>query len=143
MEMKNAKWMLPVAVLLLSGLMAAQSITSSTVKANVPFEFMVGNKAMPAGDLAIRAINLDGRVLTISNFDAHTSTLAATSHMENQQPAESTQLLFKVYGDQRYLVGIRIEGSNWTYTLPESRGLADLRARNVPYSETTLLAALK
>ena len=141
--MKSAKWMLSVTFLLLSGLMAAQSITSTTVVANVPFEFMVGNKAMPAGDLAIRAVNQDGRILTVSNFDARTSTLAAASHMENRRPAESTQLLFKVYGNQRYLAGIRIEGSNLTYTLPVSPGEADLRAHNVPYSETTLLAALK
>lgn len=141
--MKSAKWMLAVTVLMLSGLMAAQSITSSTVVANVPFDFMVNNKIIPAGDMTVRATNLDGRIVAINNYEARKSALAATSHSEESQAAASTVLLFKHYGSQYFLSEIRIEGSRWTYTLPESRAEAELRAQNVSASETTLLAALK
>jgi hypothetical protein len=141
--MKSAKWMLPVTMLLLSGLMAAQSITSSTVVAQVPFDFMVNNKIIPAGELVVRAANMDGRVLNISNFDARKSALASASHDEQTKAADSTVLLFKQYGGQYFLSGIRIEGSNWTYTLPESRAEGELRAQKAPSSHTTLLASLK
>jgi hypothetical protein len=141
--MKSAKWMLPVTLLLLSGLMAAQSITSSTVVANVPFDFMVNNKIIPAGDLAVRGVNMDGTVLAVRNFDARKSALATASHSEQAQAATSTVLRFKHYGSQYFLSEIQIEGSNQTYTLPESRAEAELRAQNAPASGTTLLASIK
>lgn len=141
--MKSAKWMLPVTLMLLSGLMAAQSITSTTVVANVPFDFMVNNKIMPAGELAVRSSNMDGRVLAISNYDARKSALANASHVEEREASDSTVLIFKVYGGQYFLSEIKIRGSNWTYTLPESRAEAELRAQNAPATQTTLLASLK
>ena len=141
--MKNAKWMLPVTLLLLSGLMAAQSITSSTVVANVPFDFMVNNKNIPAGNLAVWGSNMDGSLLAVRNFDARTSALTTASHMETREPADSTVLLFKHYGSQYFLSGIQIKGANVMYTLPESRAEAELRAQNATASDTTLLASIK
>jgi hypothetical protein len=141
--MKTAKWMLPVTLMLLSGLMAAQSITSSTVVAQVPFDFMVNNKIMPAGDLAVRSATMDGRVLAVNNVAAHKSALANASAAEQRQPANRTILVFKRYGNQYFLSGIKIEGSTLTYTLPESRAEVELRAQYGPATDSTLLASLK
>ncbi len=141
--MKSAKWMLPVTLMLLSGLMAAQSLTSSTVVAQVPFDFMVSNKIIPAGECVVRSAGMDGQVLAIRNFDARKSALAPSSHAEENQAADSTVLVFKHYGNQYFLSEIRLEGSNWTYKLPESRAEAELRAQNAPASQQTLLASLK
>jgi hypothetical protein len=52
-------------------------------------------------------------------------------------------LVFKRYGGQYFLSGIRIEGSNITYELPASKAERELRAANAPASQTTLLASLK
>ena len=141
--MKSAKWMLPVTLLLLSGLMAAQSLTQSTVKAQVPFDFMVNNKIIPAGECVVAAAGIDGQVLTIRNADARKSALSSSGRGETRRAADSTVLVFKHYGSQYFLSSIRLEGSNLTYDLPESRAEAELRAANVPASETTLLASLK
>jgi hypothetical protein len=141
--MKSAKWMLPVTLMLLSGLMAAQSLTQSTVAAQVPFDFMVNNKIIPAGECAVRAEGMEGQILTIRNFDARKSALVASSYEETTRAADSTVLVFKQYGDQYFLSSIRIEGSNLTYQLPESRAEAELRAQHVTASQQTLLAVLK
>jgi len=141
--MKNAKWMLPVTLLLLSGLMTAQSITNSKVVANVPFDFMVNNKIIPAGDLVVGASDTEGKILLVRNFDAHTSALASATHSEQAATSTDTVLCFKRYGGQYFLSGIRIQGSNWTYTLPETKAARELRAQHAPVSETTLLAVLK
>ncbi len=141
--MKSAKWMLPVTLLLLSGLTMAQSLTSTSVVAQVPFDFVVNNKIIPAGECVVKAAGLDGQILTIRNFDARKSALAPSSHAEAAQAADSTVLVFKQYGGQYFLSGIRIEGSNWTYELPESRAEVELRAANAHASQTTLLASLK
>jgi hypothetical protein len=141
--MKNAKWMLPVMVLLLSGLMAAQSLASSTVVAQVPFEFMANNKVIPAGECTIQSADMDARILTIRNVAAKTGLLAQSSRNEAKQDSDRTVLVFKHYGNQYFLSEIRLEGSNQTYKLSESRAEGELRAQNAPASQKTLLASLK
>jgi hypothetical protein len=141
--MKSAKWMLPVTLMLLSGLMAAQSLTSSHVVAQVPFDFMVNNKIIPAGECTVHSADMSARVLTIRNVTANKGLFALSSHGEKNKPADSTVLVFKRYGKQYFLSEIRLEGSNRTYKLSESRAEAELRAQNAAASEQTLLASLK
>jgi len=141
--MKNAKWMLPVTLMLLTGLMAAQSLTSSTVMAQVPFDFVVGNKIIPAGEVAVASANLDGRILAIRNFDARKSALTAWSTAGSGAMASSTKLVFKRYGNQYFLSSISLENSAVIYQMPESKAEAELRAQNAPSSPVTLLASLK
>ena len=138
--MKNAKWMLTVTVLLMSGLMAAQSLTSSAVVANVPFDFMVNNKIIPAGECVVKSA--DGNVLAISNFDARKAVLAASSH-GNAAKDDRTVMVFQRYGSQYFLSEIRIKGADLSYKLPQSRAEVELRAQNAPASQMTLLASLK
>jgi len=141
--MKSAKWMLPVILVALSGLMAAQSLSSSTVKANVPFDFMVNNKIIPAGQCVVSSAGMTGVALVIRNAEARESAMSASSRDDSGKASASTVLVFKHYGDQYFLSGIRLEGSNVAYSLPESRAEAELRAQNVPASQTILLASLK
>ncbi len=138
--MKSAKWMLPVTVLLLSGLMAAQSLTSSTVVANVPFEFMANNKVIPAGECTAKSVS--GDILAINNFEARKSVLVNSSHQDAAK-SDRTVMVFERYGSQYFLSEIRIEGSGLSYKLPQSRAEAELRAQNAPASQLTLLASLK
>ena len=138
--MKNAKWMLPVTVLLMAGLMAAQSLSSSAVVANVPFDFMVNNKIIPAGECVVKSA--DGNILTINNFEARKSALVTSSHADASK-AGSTVMVFERYGNQYFLSEIRIEGADLSYKLPQSRAEVELRAHSAPASQTTLLASLK
>jgi hypothetical protein len=141
--MKSAKWMLPLTLVLLSGLMAAQSLTRSTVVAQVPFDFMVSNKIIPAGECEVGSVGMDGQILAIHNFDARKSALAKPFWDQAKQTADSTVLVFNHYGNQYFLSEIRLAGSSWTYKLPESRAEAELRAQNTSASQQTLLASLK
>jgi hypothetical protein len=141
--MKSAKWMLPVTLMLLSGLMAAQSLTSSHIVAQVPFDFMVNNKIIPAGECTVQSADMEARLLTIRNIAAKKGLFAPSSDGEENKAADSTVLVFKQYGNLYFLSEIRLEGSKRTYKLPESRAEAELRAQNAPASEQTLLASLK
>ena len=141
--MKSAKWMLPVTLMLLSGLMAAQSLTSSHIVAQVPFDFVVNNRIIPAGECTVQSADMGARVLTIRNFAAKKTLFAPSSHGEENKSADGTVLVFKRYGNLYFLSEIRLEGSNRTYKLSESRAEAELRAQNAPASEQTSLASLK
>ncbi len=141
--MKNAKWMLPVTLMLLSGLMAAQTLTHSSVVARVPFKFMVNNKIMQAGDLIVKRLGADPNILAIGNFDARQTVLVQIDRTAGQSAAGETVLTFNHYGSRYFLESIRIEGSEWTYSLPRTKAEAELLSQNVVGSQTMLLASLR
>jgi len=141
--MKHANWLVVMTLVVLSGMAAAQLIGSTKVVAQVPFEFMVANKVVPAGECAVQAITMDGKTLVIRNTEAKVALLSTSSQSEGKQEASHYALVFKRYGDRYFLSGIKLQGSNITYRLPESKVEAELRAQNASATEETLLASLK
>jgi lipid-binding SYLF domain-containing protein len=132
-----------MTLVVLSGMAAAQLIGSSKVVAQVPFEFMVANKTVPAGEYAVQAFTMDGNTLVIRNVEAKVGLMFRSSQSEGKQDASHYALVFNHYGDRYFLSGIKLEGSKITYRLPESRAEAELRAQSVPATEETLRASLK
>jgi len=141
--MKHANWLVVMTLVVLSGMAAAQLIGSTKVVAQVPFEFMVANKIVPAGECAVQAITMDGNTLVIRNAEAKVALVSRSSQSEGKQDASNYALVFKHYGDRYFLSGIKLEGSKITYRLPESKVEAELRAQSVSATEETLLASLK
>jgi hypothetical protein len=141
--MKHANWLVVVTLVVLSGMAAAQLNSSTRVVAQVPFEFMVANKIVPAGECEVQAFTMDGRTLVIRNTEAKVALLSASSQAEGKQDASNYALVFKHYGNRYFLSGIKLQGSNVTYRLPESKVESELRAQNVSAKEETLLASLK
>jgi len=137
--MKSAKWILPVMLLMVTSLAMGQTV-STTIVAKVPFEFVIGNQVMPAGDWVVQAQS--GDILALRNYDARKSVLAA-SMRDDEKPENRTVLVFERYGDQYFLSQIKVENTNLTYKLPKGRAEKELRAQNVPVSAVTLLAALQ
>lgn len=141
--MKHANCLVVVALVLLSGMAAAQLNGSTRVVAQVPFEFMVANKIVPAGECEVQAITMDGQTLVIRNAQAKVGLFSPSSQAEGKQNASNYALVFKHYGNRYFLSGIKLQGSKITYRLPESKVEAELRAQNVSATEETLRASLK
>jgi hypothetical protein len=51
--------------------------------------------------------------------------------------------VFHKYGDRYFLVGVRIQGSQSDYTLPETKAEAEVRAQNITAPQEVMLALLK
>jgi hypothetical protein len=141
--MKHANWLVVVTLVLLSGMAAAQLNSRTRVVAQVPFEFMVANKIVPAGEYEVQAITMDGRTLVIRNAEAKVGLFSPSSQWESKQGASHYALVFKHYGDRYFLAGIQLQGSKITCRLPESKVEAELRAQSVAATEETLRASLK
>lgn len=140
--MKHAKLMLVAMLMLLPSLAAAQFGSGTMIVAQVPFEFVVANKIIPAGECVVKTASMDGNTLAIR--DAGSKTLFSwASRVETKETAGAYVLVFNRQGDQYFLRGIKLEGSRMTYRLPESKAEAELRAQNVPASEQIVLASLK
>lgn len=141
--MKQATLLIAVTLLVITGAAMAQTLGSSRIVAQVPFEFVVANKIVPAGEWSVKAENMSSTVLTIQNSDAKLGVFSTAMLDETKNAAASYALVFKCYGDQYFLSGIRLEGSKTTYRLPESRAEAEIRAQNISGTEKILLAAAK
>jgi hypothetical protein len=141
--MKHANWLVVVTLVVLSGMAAAQLIGSTKVVAQVPFEFMVANKIVPAGEYTVQAFTMDGNTLVIRNAEARVGLVSPSSQSEGKQEASHYALVFKHYGDRYFLSAIKLQGSNITYRFPESKVEAELRAQSVSATEESLRASLK
>lgn len=141
--MKHANSLVVVTLLALSGMAAAQLGSRSKIVAQVPFEFVVANKVVPAGEWAVRIAVNDGNILDISNGHKHAGVFSPSSRTEAKQPASHYALVFNQYGDRYFLSEIKLEGSKIAYRLPRSKAEAELRAQNVSTRVATLLASLE
>jgi hypothetical protein len=141
--MKHANWVVVVTLVVLSGMAAAQLIGDSRIVTQVPFEFTVANKIVPAGKYVVQEVTADGNTLAIRNADAKVGLFFPSSQAETKQPASRYALVFNHYGDSYFLSGIKLKGSKVTYRLPESKAEVELRAQNVTGTEEILVASGK
>jgi hypothetical protein len=107
-----------IALLALAGLCTAGSLQAQSheVRANVPFDFAVGDKLLPAGSYRFLP-QLDSSVL-IGNRDQQMLVLARNS--EDGKAGES-DLVFNKYGSQYFLNGIHCTSIAVNVELPASR----------------------
>ncbi len=143
-HLKHATLMIGL-VLTLSPLFATAQLTKNeTVVTEVPFNFIVGGKAIPAGKCIVRTVDDAGNLLLVRNGDATINFLSVVSAVETPgKAAHDYALIFHRYGDRYFLTGLRIEGTNVVYRLPENKLERELRAQNSPATEETLISSLQ
>ncbi len=138
--MKYATRFLMLTLTLLPMLAAAQIQDDSRLKAQVPFDFMIGSKTIPAGQVILQPAAPGVSALAMRNVEARVSLLANPTRVDTRKPAATSELVFHKYGHRYFLAEIKVEGSTTMYTLPQSRAEAELLAQNVNSTEEILLA---
>jgi hypothetical protein len=122
----------------LTGLAHAQMDTS--IKAQVPFNFVANGKTMLSGECTIQ-IMVNGRTaLSISSGNQHLFAFAIAD--ESSNPSNKAALVFHRYGDRYFLAGIKRPGEIG-YELPASKLESEQRAGNIPKEVFTLLASVE
>lgn len=122
----------------LTGLAHAQ--TSTTIKAQVPFDFVANGETMPAGECTIQIMVNGQTLLSIDSGKQHVFSLLSGYGSPNG--SKETALVFHKYGDRYFLAGIK-RANGIGYELPSSRIEGELRARNAPEEVFILLASAK
>jgi hypothetical protein len=100
------------------------SAQERAVKADVPFDFTVGNKLVPAGTYTISAGSYG--VIEIRNRDAHVAMLSRTYPDDKQ--SKTAKLVFHKYGDQYFLSEILCASADMNMAVPTSK--AETRAHD-------------
>jgi hypothetical protein len=139
--MKHRTRILMLTLTLLPMLGAAQTPLGDTkIVAQVPFDFVIGSKIVPAGQLSVQRLAPENDTLAMRNRKANVNMLANFERVEAKKPATTDALVFHKYGNRYFLWEVKLEGSQTMYRLPESRAEAELRAQNVQATEEILLA---
>lgn len=100
----------------------AQSASRAEIRANIPFEFNVGDKTLAAGEYTIRQVNpsSDVVILEIRNARSGDNVLlrVGTTQMAT---ANNSTLVLKRYGTHYFFSTAKIEGFADAWQAPKSR----------------------
>jgi hypothetical protein len=105
------------AIAMITAVVSANGQTGSA-RARIPFEFVVGDKTLPAGSYSVSSINMYGDVLKIAGRNTQASALRLS--MAASGTAKRAQLVFHRYG-QRYFLAEVWSGSDRGRILTASR----------------------
>ena len=114
-----------IAIIVLGSLaVVAQGQTSGRTQliANVPFEFSLGNKNLPAGKYTVTQVNpaSDRAVLQFRSNDGRASAIVQMTTI-NAKAQESAKLIFHRYGNQYFFARAWLDGEQTGLEAPKSR----------------------
>ena len=126
------------ALLGLSLLLAVSASAQTVAKANIPFNFIVAGKTLPAGEYTIRSLDTIQRVLVIRGSDK--SQMVMANSCASAKPSDTSKLVFHRYGDRYFLSQIWTGGNSSGAELPPSRRESEV-AMDFPRQEVVLVAS--
>ena len=109
---KQILWIpLVLTVIFASAAVSTRAQTSYSVRANVPFDFVVGNKTIPAGRITAHGVSgaMQGS-LSITNTAAGKLALRNGRRMLGSRESDQGKLVFHKYGNRYFLAQICIPG---------------------------------
>lgn len=121
--LKGLTMLMLVVGLALASAVAANGQGGEKLIAQVPFDFMVGNKTLASGQYHVRAVNSAGDALSIRNADAKDQALCLTDGA-GRAKAESkgeARLVFHRYGNTYFLSQVWMAGSSIGRELRKTR----------------------
>ena len=111
------------------------------VRANVPFDFSIGDKKLQAGQYRFSRSSGD-RIILVSNVDDNTSVFQSTFGTEVLTPLNESKLVFHRYGDQYFLEQIWTAGERGGMQLLESRSERTIRQQLAQAQQSNLSGKL-
>lgn len=100
-----------VAISLVTAVASANA-QSNTVLANIPFEFTVGDKALPAGQYMVRAASQNGDALAIRNRKSADCAIRLSNSIQASRESEKSKLVFHRYGPRYFLAEVWVSGES-------------------------------
>ena len=134
--MKNNFFNVVTKIGLLSAILLATAVVSTQAQSlayritvNVPFDFSIADKKLPAGKYSIgRArLNSDDTILSILDEDGHTKQLRASIPVQTFDAKNKATLVFHRYGDQYFLYQVWSAGETTGRQFPKSSAEREIR----------------
>jgi hypothetical protein len=132
-----------LAVLAFSTLSGANGVAGdlTAIRATVPFDFMVGDTRVPAGDYVFQR-NWSARAIQVNSLDSKTALTVLHNTGGVNTSGRPVALVFNKYGERHFLRELWAGGGESGVQLPRSRTEKEqLTIRVIPVRET-LIASL-
>ncbi len=132
--------LLGLGLMLSSALVHAQTMA---MKANVPFNFIVSGKALPAGEYTVTTL-YGGEVLLIQGSGTDAASAASTNRCESLKASDSSKLIFRRHGDRYFLAQVWSVGNTDGREIPKTRQEKETElATNHSVQQVPVLAELR
>ena len=100
-----------LSIILIMAIAAVSAPASQTIVAEIPFDFVVGRKTLPAGKYRVRmATDFNARVLVVESLENSARAVVSTTAGELTPPDAVETLVFNRYGDTYYLASVGPRG---------------------------------
>jgi len=112
----------------------------NAVKANIPFDFVVGNQVLPAGEYLVTAQGSANEAILIRSTDSKSAAMTATLSCTSANPSKDTKLVFHTVGGRYFLSQIWTQGYSQGRELRKSSAEVEM-AKNRQAAGEFILAA--
>lgn len=106
---------------LVSSTVPVGASSTGQVRANVPFEFIVGDHTLPSGKYNIGAITNAGEGLAIRSADNRNVVVRLTNSIESKKNNTQARLVFHRYGQRYFLAEVWSGGESTGRMLMKSQ----------------------
>jgi hypothetical protein len=101
-----------IIVLAFATAVASNALPSGKgLKANIPFDFVVGDKTLAAGNYSIRQITANADGILVRSNDGNHNAIRLSNTLMAGTPKRKTMLTFLRYGNTYYLSQVWVAGS--------------------------------
>ena len=97
--------MIVLAIVLVSAVASANAQSARKVSANIPFDFVVGDQTLAAGEYSLKATTAPSNGLMIQDENGK-SSMRLTNSIEPRQNRRESRLVFHRYGQRYFLAEV-------------------------------------
>ena len=123
-------------------LVASAAQAQTNVKADIPFDFVVGNQSMPAGEYIVAPSGFGSQAILIRSDDGKATAVTVTNPCVSANPSDKTKLVFRHLAGQYFLSQIWTEGNSSGRELRKSKTEIRLAKNSDKSGEVVLAASL-
>ena len=76
------------------------------IVADIPFDFVVGDQAMPAGEYSLKATGSQGNALMVQSQDSRSSAIRLSNSIAPKREKTHARLVFHRYGERYFLAEV-------------------------------------
>ena len=119
-----------IALAFMTAVVSNAQSQSTQLRANIPFDFVVGDQTLAAGEYMIGQATLSATdAIKLRSTDSHQNAIRFTNTVEGNTPKGRGMLVFHRYGENYYLAEI------WTPGSAEGRQLLKSKAEKATERE--------
>ena len=110
------------------------------VKADIPFDFVVGNQVLPAGEYLVTAQGSANQAILIRSTDSKNAAMTVAFRCGSANPSKDTKLVFHTLGGRYFLSQVWAQGYSQGRELRKSSAEIEM-AKNQRAAGEFVLAA--